>query len=103
MDAPPAPFAPATSSCTLHSVDSRVRAYLETYRRLLVLSSNAQIEFFSILLARYHPNNPPMVVFSSSWHEGDKARALEIGAREYVTKPMDLDAYAGVLRGMVER
>jgi two-component system OmpR family response regulator/two-component system response regulator QseB len=55
------------------------------------------------VLARYHPNNPPVVVFSSSWHEGDKARALAMGARDYVAKPMDLDAYAGALRGMVEK
>ena|SRR5579871_6815484 len=55
------------------------------------------------VLSRYHPNNPPVVVFTSSWNEAEKARALAMGAREYVHKPMDLDAYAGALRGMVQK
>ena len=55
------------------------------------------------VLARYHPQNPPVVVFSSSWSEAEKTRALAMGARESVNKPMDLDAYAGALRGMVQK
>ena len=55
------------------------------------------------LLARYHPQSPPIVVFTSSWNEAEKTRALAMGAREYVTKPMDLDAYGGAVRGMVEK
>ena len=55
------------------------------------------------LLSRYHPQNPPVVVFTSSWNEAEKARVLAMGAREYVTKPMDLDAYGAALRGMVEK
>ena len=55
------------------------------------------------VLARYHPKAPPVVVFSSSWNEGEKTRALAMGARDYVTKPMDLDAYVGALRGMVQK
>ena len=33
----------------------------------------------------------------------EKARTLAMGAREWVNKPMDLDAYAGAVRGMVEK
>ncbi len=55
------------------------------------------------VLSRYHPQNPPVVVFTSSWNEAEKARVLAMGAREYVTKPMDLDAYGDALRGMVEK
>jgi two-component system KDP operon response regulator KdpE len=55
------------------------------------------------VLARYHPQNPPVVVFTSSWNEAEKVRTLAAGAREWITKPMDLDAYAGALRGMVHR
>src|ERR1700692_1638088 len=55
------------------------------------------------VLARYHPQSPPVVVFTSSWSEAEKVRMLAMGAREWVTKPMDLDAYAGALRGMVPR
>jgi DNA-binding response OmpR family regulator len=55
------------------------------------------------VLSRYHPQNPPVVVFSSSWNEAEKVRALAMGAREYVIKPMDLDEYSGAVRGMVEK
>jgi DNA-binding response OmpR family regulator len=55
------------------------------------------------VLARYHPTNPPVVVFTSSWNDAEKVRALAMGAREYVIKPMDLDEYSGAVRGMVER
>jgi len=55
------------------------------------------------VLARYHPKNPPVVVFTSSWNESEKVRALAMGAREYVIKPMDLDEYSELVRGMVGR
>src|ERR1700730_6280933 len=55
------------------------------------------------VLARYHPQNPPVVVFTSSWNEAEKVRTLAMGAREWVNKPMDLDLYAGAVRGMVEK
>jgi DNA-binding response OmpR family regulator len=55
------------------------------------------------VLARYHPSNPPVVVFTSSWNDSEKTRALSMGAREYVIKPMDLDEYSSAVRGMVEK
>lgn len=55
------------------------------------------------VLARYHPSNPPVVIFTSSWNDAEKVRALSMGARDYVTKPMDLDEYAGAVRGMVQK
>jgi DNA-binding response OmpR family regulator len=55
------------------------------------------------VLTRYHPQNPPVVVFTSSWNEEEKRRTLAMGACEWVNKPMDLDAYAGAVRGMVEK
>ena len=55
------------------------------------------------VLSRYHPQNPPVVVFTSSWNEAEKARVLAMGARACVTKPMDLDAYGEALREMVQK
>lgn len=55
------------------------------------------------LLAQYHPQKPPIVVFTSSWNENEKHKALAMGARECVVKPMDLDAYTAALRCIVER
>ena len=55
------------------------------------------------VLARYHPSNPPVVIFTSSWNDTEKTRALSMGARDYVIKPMDLDEYSSAVRGMVEK
>jgi two-component system KDP operon response regulator KdpE len=55
------------------------------------------------VLARFHPTNPPVVIFTSSWNEAERTRAMAMGAREYVIKPMDLDEYSGAVRNMVEK
>jgi DNA-binding response OmpR family regulator len=55
------------------------------------------------VIERFHPNDVPVVVFSSSLNEADKLRAIELGAREYVQKPMDLRAYTDAVRGIVEK
>jgi DNA-binding response OmpR family regulator len=55
------------------------------------------------VLSRLHPTNPPVVVFTSSWNEAEKTRALAMGAREYVIKPMDLAEYSGAVRNIVEK
>lgn len=54
------------------------------------------------VIEQFHPNDVPIVVFSSSPNEADKQRALKLGAREYVQKPMHLDAYKEAVRGIVE-
>jgi DNA-binding response OmpR family regulator len=55
------------------------------------------------VIERYHPKDVPVIAFSSSANEADKARALALGAREYVQKPMDLCAYESAVRGIVEK
>ena len=45
------------------------------------------------LLERSNANGIPVVVFSSCSNPTDKAKALELGARECVEKPTDLDEY----------
>lgn len=46
---------------------------------------------------------PPFVVFSSSQRYSDRELALLVGAKEYVTKPTDLDDFIGAVQGMVAR
>jgi CheY-like chemotaxis protein len=55
------------------------------------------------VLERYHPDNVPMVVFSSSGNEADVQRALDLGAREYIQKPASLAAYTQAVRGMIKK
>lgn len=44
----------------------------------------------------------PVVVFSSSRLDSDKARCLALGARSFVTKPSGLDEFLNVLREVCE-
>ena len=52
-------------------------------------------------LQRYQPRDIPVVVFSVSPLETDKEFALELGAREYVQKPIELEAFKDVVCQMV--
>ena len=54
---------------------------------------------FSIL-QRTRPT-VPVVVFSSSSNPLDRQRSLELGAREFIQKPSDLDEYRRVVSNIV--
>jgi len=45
------------------------------------------------LLQRYDAKKTPIVVFSAYWNDVDIDRAFALGVREYVHKPMELDAF----------
>lgn len=55
------------------------------------------------LLARWQSSPVPIVVFSSSWNDAEINRALELGAREFVHKPDDLDEFAHAVSEIVNR
>jgi DNA-binding response OmpR family regulator len=44
-----------------------------------------------------------VVVFSSSLNDAERARVLELGAREFVQKPTDIEAFAAAVSGIVQR
>jgi DNA-binding response OmpR family regulator len=46
---------------------------------------------------------PPIVIFSSSTDEAEIRRTLELGAREYVHKPLDMTAFMDAVVGMVKK
>jgi DNA-binding response OmpR family regulator len=46
---------------------------------------------------------PPCIVFSSSLNEKDREMALEMGARDYVVKPVELRDYVSMVHGIIER
>ena len=52
-------------------------------------------------LQRYQPKDIPVVVFSVSSLEADKQFALELGAREYVEKPIEFQTFTDVVCGIV--
>jgi CheY-like chemotaxis protein len=55
------------------------------------------------VIERFHADDVPMVVFSSSGSQVDIQRALELGAREYVQKPATLADYREAVRGMIQK
>jgi len=55
------------------------------------------------VLERYHSENVPVVIFSSGSNEGEVRRALALGAREYVKKPLGFRSFVDAVRGIVDR
>src|ERR1700728_2946269 len=45
----------------------------------------------------------PIVIFSSTQNKAEVQKALALGAREYVQKPIGLEPYADAVRGIVKR
>jgi DNA-binding response OmpR family regulator len=70
---------------------------------LIILDLNIPRISGPALLERWKSQNIPVVVFSSSISEAERARVLKLGAREFVQKPTDIDAFTEVVRGIVER
>jgi two-component system, chemotaxis family, response regulator Rcp1 len=56
------------------------------------------------LLKQYQPKEvPPVVVFSSTWGQTDIRQALELGAREVVHKPIDVQAFIEAVTGIIRK
>jgi two-component system response regulator len=53
------------------------------------------------LLRRFRGNGIPVVVFSSSKNPADVTNALELGAKEFVEKPIDLEQYTEAVWKMI--
>jgi DNA-binding response OmpR family regulator len=70
---------------------------------LIILDLNIPRITGPALLERWKSQNIPVVVFSSSLSEAERKRVLELGAREFIQKPTDIDAFAAALRGIIER
>jgi DNA-binding response OmpR family regulator len=70
---------------------------------LIILDLNIPRIPGSALLERWKSEKIPVVVFTSSLHDTDRARALELGAREFIQKPTDIGAFTQAIRGILER
>ena len=56
------------------------------------------------ILERYSAcERPPVIVLSGSENPRDKARALELGASEYILKPIDYQDFIQVVQSAVQR
>ena len=70
---------------------------------LIILDLNIPRVPGTTLLERWQCNTVPVVVFSSSPDEAERARVLALGAREFVHKPSDLGEFIGAVGGIIER
>lgn len=55
------------------------------------------------LLERWKTSDTPVVVFSSSLNEAEKQRALSLGAREFVSKPTDIQKFVEVVQEIIQK
>jgi two-component system, chemotaxis family, response regulator Rcp1 len=56
------------------------------------------------VLKQYQPKEvPPVVVFSSTWGQTEIRQALELGAREVVHKPIELQAFIDAVTGIIRK
>jgi len=70
---------------------------------LIILDLNIPRVTGTALLERWKSERIPVVVFSSSLNEAEKARVLELGAREFIQKPTDIEAFTAAICGIVQR
>jgi DNA-binding NarL/FixJ family response regulator len=70
---------------------------------LIILDLNMPRVDGQAVLQQYQQKNIPIVIFSSTQNKAEVQRALAMGAREYVQKPMGFESYADAVRGIVAR
>jgi DNA-binding response OmpR family regulator len=56
-----------------------------------------------ILESHRTSDGPPLVVFTSSVNPHERRRALDLGAKEYLTKPSNIDEYMQTIQDALER
>jgi CheY-like chemotaxis protein len=71
--------------------------------QLIILDLNMPRVDGQSVLQQYRRRNIPIVIFSSTQNKAEVQRALALGAREYVQKPIGFEPYADAVRGIVER
>jgi DNA-binding response OmpR family regulator len=70
---------------------------------LIILDLNIPRITGAALLERWKSLDTPVVVFSSSMNDAERARVLELGAREFVQKPTDIEAFTAAVVGIIQR
>ena len=73
--------------------------------QLIILDLNMPRVDGQTVLQKYQQKQAqiPIVIFSSTQNKAEVQRALALGAREYVQKPIGFEPYADAVRGMVNR
>jgi two-component system, chemotaxis family, response regulator Rcp1 len=70
---------------------------------LIILDLNMPRVDGQAVLQQYQQTKIPIVIFSSSQNKAEVQKALALGAREYVQKPIGFEPYANAVLGIVKR
>ena len=70
---------------------------------LIILDLNIPKITGTALLERWRIGATPVVVFSSAANPIEKERTLALGAREFVSKPMDFDEFSAAIHRIVDK
>lgn len=70
---------------------------------MIILDLNLPKISGNALLKRIPRKEIPVVVFSSSWNEVEIETVLMNGAREFVQKPTDIEAFNDAVCGMIQK
>jgi CheY-like chemotaxis protein len=70
---------------------------------LIILDLNMPRVDGQTVLKQYQQNKIPIVIFSSTQNKVEVQKALALGAREYVQKPIGFEPYAAAVRGIIKR
>jgi CheY-like chemotaxis protein len=70
---------------------------------LIILDLNMPKVDGHTVLERYKCRNVPVVIFSSGGNQAEVDRALALGAREYVKKPIGFRPFVDAVCGIVDR
>lgn len=71
--------------------------------KLIILDLNMPKIDGHTVLERYRSKDVPVVIFSSGSNELEVQRALALGAREYVKKPIGFRPFVDAVCGIVDR
>ena len=71
--------------------------------KLIILDLNMPKVDGHTVLERYRAKDVPVVIFSSGSNEAEVQRALDLGAREYVKKPIGFRPFVDAVCGIVDR
>jgi CheY-like chemotaxis protein len=71
--------------------------------QLIILDLNMPRVDGQTVLQQYQQKKIPIVIFSSTQNKAEVQKALSLGAREYVQKPIGFEPYADAVRGIVKR
>jgi CheY-like chemotaxis protein len=81
----------------------RMLSSVEFHPQLIILDLNMPRVDGQAVLQQYQGKTIPIVIFSSTQNKTEVQKALALGAREYVQKPIGFEPYADAVRGIVKR